>query len=148
MNCRVTRNPPGVGELASAQILDSPWTCRVDLDKLQRGLSLCSLHSSSREGGWEIREPAPATLAALCLAHSAPAQQMLDAVPRHGWAALIIFPLSAATSASLQLPSICLVPVPTAAQEACFPPHMTARQRCRETGFIFLQIFASLPAGT
>lgn len=62
-----------MGELASAQILDSPWTRRVDLDKLQRGLSLCSLHSSSREGGWEIRETVPATLAALCLARSAPA---------------------------------------------------------------------------
>ena len=62
-----------MGELASAQMLDSLWTHRVDLDKLRRGLSLCSLHSISREGGREIRGTAPATLTALGLAHSAPA---------------------------------------------------------------------------
>lgn len=55
-----------MGELASAQMLDSLWTHRVDLDKLRRGLSLCSLITSPEKVGRRSgKRTAPATLTAL-----------------------------------------------------------------------------------
>lgn len=47
--------------------------------------------------------------------HSVPARQMLAVTPGHGWAALIIL-LPESASVGLSPPSICLVPVPAAAQ--------------------------------
>lgn len=62
--------------------------------------------------------------------------------PCHGWAILIIFPPSASASAPCSsLPHVLFGPHGHT-EEAPAPLHMTARQRCPETGIFFLRLLA------
>lgn len=131
--------------MASAQILDSLRTCWVDLHELQRGLSPCGLHSrkwagEQGDGACHTHSPVPGTQ------HACLTNVRCGTLPRLGssdnFSSFCIYICSPAASFHLSCSS------PHGRSGGPFPPHMTARQRCRETGLVFLQIFASLPAGT